>query len=204
MTTPKRERRDRRADVHQAAIETFCAKGFAGASMQDVADAVGVLKGSLYHYVASKDELLQAIFRAAADQTDERIAEVSALEVAPAERLRQFIERQVLWYLEHPDHATVLVREWRFVQGKQRQIVEKYRLGYEQFVRTLIEDCVRADVAHPGLDVAHALHFVLGPMDATPEWYRASQSDSAAHIARISGDLAVRAVVRYANEPNVR
>lgn len=204
MSTPKRERRDRRDEVHQAAIEIFCAKGFAGASMQDVADAVGVLKGSLYHYVASKDELLQAIFLAAAEATAERIAAVSTDDLPPAGRLRQFVELQVLWSLEHTDHAMVLVREWRFVQGKQRRTVEKYRRDYEEFVRTLIEDCVRAGVAHDGLDVAHAVHFILGPVDATPEWYRSAQPDSAAHIARIYADLAVRAVVRRAAEPNVR
>jgi DNA-binding transcriptional regulator YbjK len=55
-------RRNRSDEILQAAIEIFHQKGYAAASIQDVADTVGVLKGSLYHYIDSKEDLLARIF----------------------------------------------------------------------------------------------------------------------------------------------
>lgn len=204
MATAKRERRDRRDEVHGAAIEVFCAKGFAAASIQDVADAVGVLKGSLYHYISSKDDLLERIFEDAAQESQRRIDVVAALQAEPAERLRTFVERQVGWHLEHVEHATVLLREWRYLQGRQRKVVARHRRVYETFLRELIEDCVRAGVTSRDLDVAHALRFVLGAIDATPEWYRRSGADPPAHVARVYADLTLGAVLGAALEPNAR
>lgn len=195
MSTANRERRDRSDEIHQAAIEVFCAKGFAAASVKDVADAVGLLKGSLYHYVSSKDEMLRQIFLSAAEQTEKRIADAEAPDVTPTQRLRLFVESQVVWYLEHLDHGAVLLREWRYVQGGQRKVVAKYRRAYEEYLRSLIVACVDAGHALPDLDVAHALHFVLGAVDATPQWYQPTGSDTPRRVAQIYADLTLGAVL---------
>ena len=60
----KRARQDRptrRAQILETAARIFCEKGFDKASMEDVADAVGLTKAGLYHHIGSKDELLFAI-----------------------------------------------------------------------------------------------------------------------------------------------
>jgi AcrR family transcriptional regulator len=188
-------RHDRRDEIHQAAIEIFCRKGFAAASMQDVADTVGILKGSLYHYVASKDELLKTIFVEAASETRERIAHNVALDVGPAERLRTFVEEQIRWYLANVEHGTVLLREGRYVSGRQRRAVKVYRERYETYAQSLIDDCVAAGITRPALNVPHAARFVLGAVDATPQWCRESGADAPETIARIYTDLTLAAVL---------
>jgi len=55
------KRGSRQAEVTQAAVEIFAQKGYRAASIQDVADKVGVLKGSLYYYIDSKEDLLWRI-----------------------------------------------------------------------------------------------------------------------------------------------
>ncbi|HEY9563993.1 MAG TPA: helix-turn-helix domain-containing protein, partial [Nocardioides sp.] len=50
-------------DVVSAAARVFSEKGFGGASLEDVANEVGMLKGSLYNYIKSKEDLLFAIVR---------------------------------------------------------------------------------------------------------------------------------------------
>src|SRR4051812_25001793 len=54
----KSKKRNREAEVIDAAVEVFFEKGYSAASIQDVADRVGVLKGSLYYYIDSKEDLL--------------------------------------------------------------------------------------------------------------------------------------------------
>ncbi|WP_235490550.1 helix-turn-helix domain-containing protein, partial [Frankia sp. AvcI1] len=81
------DRRNREAEILQAALEIFARKGYAAASIQDVADAVGVLKGSLYHYIDSKEDLLFQIFDNAHVDAERLMTELDALEVDAVERL---------------------------------------------------------------------------------------------------------------------
>ncbi|WP_026912108.1 TetR/AcrR family transcriptional regulator [Patulibacter minatonensis] len=195
-TVAKSGRRDRRDELLAAAIGVFCDKGFAGASMQDIAKAVGVLKGSLYHYVSSKDELLENVFTAAGDETEQMIEDVEKLDVEPVERLRTFVRAQIDWYLRDVARATVLQREWRFVAGDGREIIREYRGRYEAYVRSLIEACVDAGATDADLDVDHAMRFVLGGVEATPEWFRASGSASVERVGEVYAALTLGAVLR--------
>jgi AcrR family transcriptional regulator len=54
--------RDRGEEVYAAALRLFREKGYHATSMQDIAAAVGLYKGSLYHYIDGKEELLARVF----------------------------------------------------------------------------------------------------------------------------------------------
>lgn len=189
-----RQRRNREAELNAAAIRVFCQKGYAAASIRDVANEVGVLKGSLYHYISSKEDLLTRIFDDAHEQAVRIMDDVSELDVDPLTRLREYFERHVTWYLEHVEHATVFFREWRFLTGERRRIVKARRDGYEQFIAGLIKDGQAAGSIAADLDVKYALYYVLGAVNAVPEWYRRTGRDRPARIAAIYADLTVAAL----------
>src|SRR3984885_1121033 len=83
-------KRNRQDEVLEVAVEIFHEKGYASASIQDVAEEVGVLKGSLYHYIDSKEDLLARIFEDSADQFVAMLDEAGSLDERPLERLRSF------------------------------------------------------------------------------------------------------------------
>ena len=91
MTTkrqgPGGRRRNREPELIAAAVEVFYEKGYATASLQDVADIVGVLKGSLYHYISSKEELLAWICIESHAQAADIMAEVAESEAEPLDQL---------------------------------------------------------------------------------------------------------------------
>src|SRR5213079_854717 len=55
-TTARRELVEN--EIYEIAIRLFAERGFAGTSLQDIADALGITRPALYYYVKSKDELL--------------------------------------------------------------------------------------------------------------------------------------------------
>src|SRR5437870_367774 len=65
---PQRRSAERERSIRAAALRIFRQKGYHAASMQNIADAVGLYKGSLYYYVSSKEELLVRLFEGRADQ----------------------------------------------------------------------------------------------------------------------------------------
>ena len=108
----------------EAAVRVFARKGFHGTRVADIAAEAGVAHGLLYHYFASKDELLEIIVRetwSARLQALERIEE----EVTPArEQLRRLAALVLRTWQREPDLVRVLVRELRRNPLLQRDVGE--------------------------------------------------------------------------------
>jgi AcrR family transcriptional regulator len=183
---------NRQAEVTQAASEVFWLKGYRAASIQDVADKVGVLKGSLYYYIDSKEDLLWRIVEDVHAEWSEILGQATEIDVNSTERIRIFITRHVEWYLTNVKEVTVFFREWRHLSGDRLRIVKKRRHGYEQVIRDLFAAAQEDGEISPELDLHYAARYVLAAVNAVPDWYKPSGSDSASHIADTYADLTVR------------
>jgi AcrR family transcriptional regulator len=80
----------RRLEVLRAAARTFNRKGFHIATLDDVAEDLGVTKPALYYYARSKDELLAACGQLAIDALEAALDRSAAPELSAAQRLRRF------------------------------------------------------------------------------------------------------------------
>jgi TetR/AcrR family transcriptional regulator, cholesterol catabolism regulator len=190
-TPPASKRRNRDAEVIQAAIKVFWKRGYPAASVQEVADEVGVLKGSLYHYIESKEALLMRVLDEAHTQSVELIKEIESSNAPPLVRLRTYFQRHVKWYLDNVEHASVFFHDWRFVTGEYLEVVKSRRDSYERFIRNMIEDAQRGGDIDPSISSKYALLFILGAVNAVPDWYRRTGRDSADEIASIYADLTI-------------
>lgn len=105
----------RRREVLDTAARLFHERGYMGTSMDEIADAVGLTKGSLYHYFASKTEILAAIYEEAADLV---VAHTTVLEDdAPVEDIVRSLIRSILELIaEHRHHVTVYYQEMRWMR----------------------------------------------------------------------------------------
>jgi AcrR family transcriptional regulator len=194
-------RRNRDAEVLDAAIQVFFRKGYADASVQDLADEVGVLKGSLYYYIESKEDLLMRVFDLAHKQAARNIRYAAALDVTPIERVRAYFECHARWYLDNLEQAGVFFGEWRSLTGERFETVRRRREGYERFIAGMIEDCRAAGVLAPGVDTRHLLFFILSAVNAAPEWYRRDGPDEPAVIAAAYADLVVGTLTGVSTVP---
>ncbi|RME08513.1 MAG: TetR/AcrR family transcriptional regulator, partial [Anaerolineae bacterium] len=90
-----------RTDILEAAAQVFSRKGFHGASMQDIANALGIKKASLYHHIASKQEILSELLDQALDLLTGEIGALVGEEGAAAERLRKAMRAYVRTLADH-------------------------------------------------------------------------------------------------------
>ena len=185
------ERRNRGAEVVDAAVAVFNEKGYTGAAIQDVADRVGVLKGSLYHYIDSKEDLLARIFEESDEMSFALMDESRNLDLPAVERLRRFAHDWSLWYLENIERTAIYVNDWKHLTGARLKKVVQRRHEYEKRVTAMIEDVVKDGQAAPGLDVRYACFFVLSAINGLPTWYRRGGPDSAEYIADAYAELIV-------------
>ena len=101
MATPV----DRRDVILERAADLFAKQGVAATTVREIAEAVGILSGSLYHHFASKDDIVDAIVSSFMDDLVGRYATVLAASADPAARLRGLVHASVATSADHP-HAT--------------------------------------------------------------------------------------------------
>ncbi|MEZ4501448.1 MAG: TetR/AcrR family transcriptional regulator [Dehalococcoidia bacterium] len=80
---------ERRQEILAAALGVFVRKGLSGATMQDIASAVGLTAGALYRYFPGKDDLVAALFAECEAEQQALFAEVAGSDASPLERIVQ-------------------------------------------------------------------------------------------------------------------
>jgi AcrR family transcriptional regulator len=188
-----------RRDEHVAvATRLFAERGYHGTSMADLADAMGVQKGSLYSLTDSKQELLVTVTR---DGASSFHAALDGLpEAGPAlERIRLALRAHLAVVADQLDAATVFTREWRFLDEPERTAFRAERRRYEQRWHELLRDAAERGALRADLDVEAAVLLVLSAANWAYTWLR-PDADTDALADRFSG-IIVDGVRGYATPP---
>ena len=182
---------NRQAEVTQAAIEIFWQKGYQAASIQDVADKVGVLKGSLYYYIDSKEDLLWRVIEDVHGEWTEILHRAGDLDVGPIVQIHAFIKLHVEWYLTNVKEVSVFFREWHHLGGERLKVIRERRRQYEQVIRDMIGAACEDGEVSAELNQVFASRYVLAAVNAVPDWYRPTSGAPPAEVAEAYADMTV-------------
>ena len=133
-----------REDILEAAAQVFRKKGFHGASMANIAEAVNLQKASLYHHVSSKQEILLELLDRALELLLERISPIATQPIPADERLRLMIREYLQILAENTDLSAVLLFEHRSLEGKQHARHVPNRDKFESLWRDVLAEGVRS------------------------------------------------------------
>ena len=160
---------ERRREVTREAAKLFAQKGYHGTSIGDIADALGVQKGTLYSHIASKEDLLYetmregaAAFHAALDAVPEDTPAVEKIRLALRGHLRVVAEQL--------DVATVFVQEWRYLEGERRDEIAAERRRYEERIRDLFREGRELSELRADLDETAAVLLLLSAANWAYTW----------------------------------
>lgn len=162
--------RNRDSSVIAAAIEVMSEKGYAATSIQEVADRVGVLKGSLYHYFDSKEELLSRILAESHATMDKLQMEIHAEGLRPYDELMRYIRLQAIWYLENRDRANIYFTERRHLTGERRQQALEAGRSFEKYLQDLVVAAQKDGDIRGDLDSRLITRFLTGALSSVRFW----------------------------------
>src|SRR5512139_24617 len=160
-----------RDDILDAAAQVFRQKGFHGASMANIAEAVNLQKASLYHHVSSKQEILFELLDRALELLLERISPIARMDLPADERLRRMIREYLQILAENTDLSVVLLFEHRSLEGRQHARHIPNRDKFENLWRDVLKDGVRSKQFVCD-DIPLTTRALLGIMNWTITWYR--------------------------------
>ncbi|GBE24614.1 HTH-type transcriptional repressor KstR2 [bacterium BMS3Bbin02] len=184
----------RYSEIVDIASRLFATKGYGATSIQDIADEVGMLKGSLYHHISGKQALLEAVIQGVHDSALHRLAEARARTGSPIDTLTWFVTDHVLFNIVHRDGIRVYFEEFRSLDTSSADRIWQDRLAYDRFVKELVANAQDAGEADPTLDPHAAAVGILSLMNWVYQWYRPDSDTSAADVAATIACQAVRLI----------
>jgi AcrR family transcriptional regulator len=181
--------RERSEEVYRAALRLFREKGYHATSMQDIAAAVGLYKGSLYHYIGGKEDLLVQVFERAMGTLLADVERIVAdASLGPSVQLRLIVQAHVTCVSENLDALTVYLHEFRALAGESLATVRAQRERYAQLVGEIVGRGVRLGEFETA-DVGIATLGLLGMCNWVCQWYRPDGRLGPAQIGGYFADL---------------
>ena len=157
----------------EASVKVFSERGYSGATVQDIADELGILKGSLYHYIDTKEDLLFQLIEGVHTEVQE-ILEVAEAEsgIDPLERLALYVRRQVEYSIANLERISVYYHDLERLTGERLAFVKASRRAHSEFVAALIADAQRQKLAKNDADPNLLANCIFGTIIWTYRWYR--------------------------------
>lgn len=182
------EQSDGYAAIFKEATRLFGERGYTGTSMRDIAKAVGILPGSLYAHIASKESLLSAIIEGGVDHFTAAVDDVRARSDDPRVLLREAIKAHVRVVAESPERTLIVFHQWRYLGDENRTRLLDKRARYERFFAETLRAGVETGVFNPGLDARMVVFGLLGALNWTPEWFSPTGPATAGEIGERLAD----------------
>jgi AcrR family transcriptional regulator len=176
--------------VLNTSTELFAERGYAAATMRELADRAQVPLSTFYYYFRSKYDVLLAIMDTAMGRLERGADDVWDAELEPDAQLRALVDCHVRVHLSNPEAARVADGELRALQPPDRRTIVARRDRYERRLRDVLEsgrgNCFRRD-----LDVPVASLAILTMATAVIDWWQPGGRHSVERTAALLGGFAL-------------
>lgn len=185
----------RKEQILEAAVNLFSTKGYHGTTVRDIADSSGILSGSLYAHINSKEDLLFAIVDRAADQFLGALAPIAAEPGPAAERLEAAMVAHIRVVAHSLPAATIFLHEWKALDHERRHLILAKRSEYEALLGKIIRDGVESGEFRAA-DEKFARLLFLSAGNWLYEWYNPDGQLGPDEIARRFTELMLHGLTR--------
>ena len=187
----------RAAEVYRTAAEIILQKGYDATSVSDIAQALGITKAGLYHYIHGKTQLLFDIMQYGLNELDREVA-LPARKIADAEtRLRFMIGMHARIVTRGHGAVTILVDEARALTPAQNRKIVRRKREYFDFLRATLRE-MKSQRKLRDINVTVAAFSLLGMINWLSRWYQSDGLLNEQEIAEGIVDIAVNGLIRPA------
>ena len=169
---------DRRDVILERAADLFARQGVAATTVREIADAVGILSGSLYHHFASKDDIVDAIVGSFMDDLVSRYDAVLASTDDSAKRLRGLVVASLATVASHPHATEIYQKDARYLAATgdgKAPVAENARLIRRAWIGVL-EEGVEAGLFRGDVPVTVIYPLLRDGLWLTARWFKPSKS----------------------------
>jgi len=182
--------------IIDVAMHLFGVQGYSGTTMRDIAKAIGVLPGSLYAHIESKETLLVEIVGAGIKAFLSAVEPYAYSDRPAKERMRAAIKAHITVVAGNPERSLVVFHQWRFLSEASRAGALEKRRRYEKAFIRILEDGVKSGDFSADINIRIAVFSILGALNWTPEWYSPDGAAKPDEIGDIMADTLLGGLVK--------
>ena len=190
----QRKARERRVEILTSAATAFRRRGYHGASMGEIAQALRMTKGSLYYYFKNKEEILFFCHDYSLDILLEVLGRVEAAGGSPPEKLRSLIESFVHHILDDL-HGTAMTLDFQALSAPLLRRVIAKRDRFDRGLRRLLQEGMDAG-SFPAGEPKLLAFAILGALNWIPRWFDPAGPAASKEIGRVFADYLVGGLQR--------
>lgn len=176
-------------EIIAVAARLFKEKGYRATTLEDIAAAVGMLKGSLYYYIRSKEELLYIVVREPVRQVYHNLEEIVRSEAPITTKIAQAVANHMTLFHQHYPHMAVYLHDYHHLMQKLHKDGIENPQHYQRLWTTLLQQGMAAGALRPDLDVKVTSYAILGMCNWVYRWYNPEGKLTAEAIAEIFSKL---------------
>jgi len=175
---------ERRDEILQIAAELFAERGFAATTVREIADAAGILSGSLYHHFDSKESMADELVHDLLDRVLAAYRRIVAESGDPEVALRGLVREAFNTIANERATVAVMVNEWNlFTQYPRFAYLQEIEQDTERLWVDVLERGAQSHVFRTDLDARMLYRLMRDAIWVSVRWYRPTGRDSAEDIA---------------------
>lgn len=189
--------------ILRTAARIFAERGYDKATLQQIADAVGIKKGSLYYYIEGKEDLLFRIADSTIESCIQRLEQATQGSLPPEKRLREAIMAHARVLAGDFERLCVFLHEQKALKADWRKKIVEKRDYYEHLFQEIIEEGIRQGRFRP-MDARLATLALLGMCNWLYQWYHPEGRASVEEIGALFADLFLHGLLEPEAQPEGR
>ncbi len=197
------KRDTKKAEILKAAARVFRIKGYHATRIQDIADALGMQKGSLYYYISTKEDLLRGLVEDILEKSVELMNQIYNTSHKPSEKIRLCLESHLRLFHDNIDafgifmsEASELIRKTS--QKDTRALLKEYENGWLQ----VFHDGVKCGEFREDTDYKIVVKGIFGMLNGTYRWYRKTDGYTVEQVAAMFAKLILNGVLIENQHPH--
>lgn len=173
------EQQSARQRILDSTAELVIEYGVAGVAQRQIAGRVGIKAASLYHHFASKNEIVEAVFRRGIDVMEQAWDEAAAATTGadPITRLAAHVRAHLSALFDHGPYTAAHVTAFRTAPAEVREAIVPMRDAYEARWTELLSELASADDLVAGTPIGLTRLTLFGAMNTTVEWFDADRGN---------------------------
>jgi AcrR family transcriptional regulator len=184
--------------VLRAALDLFSTRGYATTSVQEIVAAAGVTKGAMYHYFASKDDLLFAIYDRLLSLQKARLEEIVATGTERGDGvedvLRAVCEDVISTSIEFLPEGTVFTRSQHMLTPERQKEVKRRRREYHEEFEALLRRGIQDGLFRDDVPTAMLIAHFFSDVHYLSQWYSPTGPAPASRVAEQLTELFLRGI----------
>jgi AcrR family transcriptional regulator len=185
----------RMEEILSCAAELFYAKGYHATTIEDVAREVGMLKGSLYYYIRSKEDLLYQLLMDVIVKGEQKAAAALEGVTGAAERLEKAIGAHIEYIIQNQTHVGLFLHEFDSLSGKRQKRIQEEMSRYQEHFVAIVRQG-QQEGSFVQADAWLLVNGMLGIGNWIYRWYGRAHKEDPGEVKRIFVSMILNGIRR--------